>query len=435
MKNGLFLMLLLLLPVALSAQEDVILLYGKVTSEGKGVSYASLHLAGTSIGVSCNDGGLYELKLPVGHEMDTVIIRSIGYKQEKRLVRDLMKRGDVKLEEQFIVLQEVKVKGYRTASTLILAAVRRIKKNFHKDTTYSTFFYRDWRSLDGELFLLDEAVMRVKRAGYGAFSNKQGYAYCDYHREMETDYKDLLKHRLVVYDRRMLEKEVHKSLGVFEMLEYSDNAAFFDPVATPQASYMLAERFLVKHTFDPVREFEDNGELFYLVRSVGPSRVWKSLVNYEYVIRKKDLAIVRITSSQNAVTQQAPQDAWVNVYYNRMIIDDTSSWTYEVRDGHYTLTHYYNNKQFHLYSRNRGHDKDVQHWQLCVDWTMTDFSMEAPAPEGTAIAFHPQALPTAFGKSDNILSSFWENYNSILIDTLPLKMLEDKLKKRKEYQP
>ena len=55
------------------------MLKGRVTAGGRGVPYATVQLLGTSIGVSCNDAGEYTLKLPAGHEGDTVLVRSVGY--------------------------------------------------------------------------------------------------------------------------------------------------------------------------------------------------------------------------------------------------------------------------------------------------------------------------------------------------------------------
>ena len=62
------LILLMLLPALLWAQEGPLVLKGRVTAGGHGVPYATVQLLGTSIGVSCNDDGEYTLKLPAGHE-------------------------------------------------------------------------------------------------------------------------------------------------------------------------------------------------------------------------------------------------------------------------------------------------------------------------------------------------------------------------------
>ena len=105
--------MLLLLPLVALTQEPM-LLKGRVTSKGKGVPYATLQLKGTSIGTSCNDVGEYELRLPSGHEFDTVIVRSMGYVGRKITVARLQRSGDVRMESHAIELKAVNVTSYRS---------------------------------------------------------------------------------------------------------------------------------------------------------------------------------------------------------------------------------------------------------------------------------------------------------------------------------
>lgn len=412
------------------AQDDTLLvMHGRVTCEGRGVPYATLQLAGSSVGVSCNDAGEYEMKIPVGYEADTVVVRSVGYVPVRRTVAELLRRGNVKLHEHAVELREVNVQSYRKASQLLKSAVARIDSNYHLRTTYSTFFYRDWRTLDDELYLYDEAVMNIRRTGYLRFSDKRVYRFEKGVREMEGNDKRLLRHRLLVYDRHQLEHSLANRDGIDEMMGYDDNEALVDPVATPQATYMLAGRIMRYHKFEPIQEFEWDGELYYRVRSVGPGRLFNAKLHFEYLIRKRDLAIVRITSSQERIGQLAPQEAWVNTYFTWLTFDtDTSSWEYDVRDGRYTLTHYYNYRQFHLGSKGRGHDNEMQYWRQCIDWTLTDFSHAPDTTAGDELDVLPQTLSGAFGASD-YSRDYWGRYNSIPIDTLPLRLLEDKFRK------
>ena len=157
------------------------------------------------------------------------------------------------------------------------------------------------------------------------------------------------------------------------------------------------------------------------MRSVTPNKIY-----YEFTIRKSDLAIVRITSTKKNTKAPAPAEAWVNTYFNRLTIDvDTSSWTYDVRDGRYTLTHYYNNRSFRLSSSRQGYKDETQQWQECVDWTLTDFT-PGEINQQDIIAVKRQSIASAFGESD-YNTDFWGHYNSILIDTLPLRLLREKL--------
>lgn len=416
----------MLFPTVLWAQQEMIVLQGRVTSGGKGIPYATLQLVGTSIGVSCNDDGEYTLKFPIGHEGDTVLVRSVGYESVRLPVALLQRHPHVKLKVQEVQLQEVQVKSYREGNHLLKAAIKKVPENYHRKTTRSTFFYRDWRALDGELYLFDEAVMNVNRRGYAHFDNKRAFRFDPNMREMATDYKSILRHRLLVYDRRQLEQKVDDDEGVDDLLTFSENELFFDIVEVPNANFPLALRW---HYYEPVQEFVDNGEIYYLVRAKGVGRLRASTVCYEYTIRKSDLAIVRITSVQQPLSMAAPQDNWVNVYFNKLVYDaDSSSWTYDLRDGRYTLTHYYNNRRYHLISRFVS--KPEQHWQRCIEWTLTDFSTTPEAIPADTLAVKPQTIMGAFGESD-YRGDFWGQYNTVLIDTMPLQMLRVKLLKKR----
>ena len=414
--------LLMLLPVVGLAQEECLTVKGRVTSGGHGVPYATLQLVGTSIGVSCNDGGEYTLKVPAGHAGDTVLVRSVGYENARLPLAVLQRNGHVRLRVQEVQLQEVQVESYRMGNHLLKAAIEKIPDNYHHRMTRNTFFYRDWRALDDELYLFDEAVMDVTRRGYDRFNKKRSFLFDPNVRELSSNYKSILRHRLLVYDRRLLESKVHDSHGVDELLAFAENELFFDLIEVPKANFPMALRW---HYFEPVQEFSDNGIIYYLVRSRGVGRFAAATMCYEYIIRKSDLAIVRITSVQLPLSMPAPQEDWVGVHYNKLTYDsDSSSWTYDVREGRYTLTHYYNNRSYHLTSRLARYPE--QRWQRCVEWTLTDFSSVTDGPDADTLAVRPQTLIGAFGESD-YSTDYWGHYNSIPIDTLPLRLLIDKL--------
>ena len=165
------------------------------------------------------------------------------------------------------------------------------------------------------------------------------------------------------------------------------------------------------------------------MRSVGPSRRRKAQVRHEYTIRKRDMALVRLVTSQMPLHCQAPEDAWVNWYYTSMVMEaDSSVWTWEVRASRYTLTRYYNTKSYRLESHGRGRDGKVQRWQQCHDWVLTDFSINPVAIQEHPIEVQPQTLSGAFGRSD-YNSDFWGHYNAVPIDTIPLNLLKQKLTK------
>ncbi len=413
------------------AQGGITLLEGKVLSRGRPVPYATLQLAGTSTGVACNDNGEYTFKVPEGSLADTVVVHSVGYVPRRQTVADLLKNGTVRLKEQTVTLREVQVNSFRKPQHLIARAVDSIGKVFHQRNAVSTFFYRNWRAVDGELYLFDEAVMAVRRAGYSRYADKMAYMFATDRREMKSNYKTVLKHRLVVYDRDLVAEKCGDPDAVDNRMSYADNEEFYDPISTPMASMALSHGALARHKFEPIQEFVDNGEAFYRLRSVGPGRIAKTTLHYEYIVRKSDMAIISITETVDSLNMPVPTEPWINIKYDRLVIlADSSIWNYDVRDGRYTLTRYYNTQTLGLATGNRLHVEVGQRWQQCVDWRLTDFSTDADTLHGQTLAVKPQTLAGAFGASD-YNGDFWGQYNSIPIDIEPAWLLYNKFEKIK----
>lgn len=430
MRKVILILILLSAPTLLMGQTDYIYLKGAVKCKGKGVPYASLQLKGTSIGVSCNDAGEYLFKVPQAHADDTVEIRSVGYTPAEVTVAELRKKGNVELKTSAVTLREVKIKTFRSGKDLLQVALSKVAANYHKDTSHSTFYYRDWRAVNGELFLFDEAIIRLSRIGYSNFDDKKIFKFDYEKRELDDNYRMLLKHRLLVYDPMQLIRETGSRIGVSKMLEYSDNEQFFDPVYTPEATWLLADRWLKQYSYAPIMEFEDNGVRYYQVRAMKGRR------RIEYIIRRSDHAIVKITSiSTPSAAQRVPNQEWVNIMYNQIVHDvDSSIFTYEIRDGHYTLTRYYNNKVFRLVSHHRFETDKQQTWQFCKDWVLTDFSLKKPTDTvSDTLDMYARPLGWMFKASD-YTSDYWGKYNSIAVDTLPLRLLDEKLRKVYHYE-
>lgn len=423
-----FVLLLVALSGAMKAQE-VLVLKGRVVDGRNGVPYATLQLAGGTIGVCCNDQGDYELKVPPEHFGDSVLVRSVGYVSARFSVSDLQRRSRIRLRNQPIELKEVDVSRYRHGLDLMLDVLRSLDHNFRQDTTYSTFFYRDWRAVDDEIYLFDEAVMEVERSPYSQYAAKRSHNFKSPFREMETNYKTILRHRLLVSDRSLLKQKVGKEDGIDEMMQYADEELFYDPAAAPNASYGLSKEMLMRQTFKTLLEFDDGDEGYYLVRSTGMSRLSRE-TNYEYVVRKRGLALVRITSwVAKPIRKIAPEEAWVKPWFTHMTVEaDSTTWLYDERDGKLTLARYFYTTTLRLTSQGRGHDGEEQAWRHSVDWTLTSLSSLPAAIGGETLDSRPMALDRAFGQSD-FTPAFWGDYNTIPIDSYVVELLEKKLLK------
>ena len=236
MKKLISIALLMVIGMTLNAQ-NFITLQGRVTDSRtkKSVPYAAVAVQGTCVGTQANDQGEYKLKMESGEKTDTVVFSAIGYKRQTLSVEQLKQNGNVRLEPHALELREVQVTGYVTPQEIIAEAVRRIPENYHLDTTVGTWFQRDWRMLNGELYLFDESVVDMLRYGYAHDIAKRYYHFNDSIREMENNYKVVRKHRLLVYDSLAVRLAAGDMEEAFAPMDYSDNNVITDVVATPDA--------------------------------------------------------------------------------------------------------------------------------------------------------------------------------------------------------
>ena len=149
MKKGILLFCVLLLTTTTLHAQSHITLHGHITDSKtkKGVPYTAVAIQGTCVGKQSNNRGEYKLK--VTESANTIVFSAIGYKKQVISVKQLQKNGNVRLEPYALELREVQVTDYVSPRKIIAEAVRRIPENYHIDTTVGTWFYRDWRMLNG----------------------------------------------------------------------------------------------------------------------------------------------------------------------------------------------------------------------------------------------------------------------------------------------
>lgn len=423
------LILIALLMVAgnLTAQE-YITLQGHITDSRtrKPVPYAAVLLQGTNIGTQSNDKGEYRLKVENGkwHSDSKVLFSAMGYKRISVSVEQLQKKGDVRLEPHALELKEVTVTGYVTPQEIIAEAVRRIPQNYHTDTTIGTWFHRDWRMLNGELYLFDESVIDMLRYGYTHNTTKRYYHFTDERRELEDNYKVVRKHRLLVYDSlavRLAAGDMEKAMAP---MDYSDNNVITDIVSTPQANWATAARLIKKHKYDPIQEYTDaDGVDYWLLRAYGRTNSKNTMAWYTLRIRKDNFAIIDADFDLDSATSSLD-------YPN--LLQATTPWTkgdihrthtnehYELRGGRYTLTRYsYFFDATYYCHQHYGYElaDPEQHRVESREWILTDLQPgDTSFLRLNSVQGHKKKnLIDAFGTS-SYDEGFWEHYNTLPLD-------------------
>lgn len=432
------LILIALLMVAgnLTAQE-YITLQGHISDSRtrKPVPYAAVLLQGTNIGTQSNDKGEYRLKVENGkwHSDSKVLFSAMGYKRISVSVEQLQKKGDVRLEPHALELKEVTVTGYVTPQEIIAEAIRRIPQNYHTDTTIGTWFQRDYRLLNGDLYLFDESVIDMLRYGYVHDSTKRFYHFTDTIREMDDNYKVVRKHRLMVYDSLAVSLSAGDMEKAMAPMDYSDNNVISDVVSTPQANWLTAPRLIKSHKYDPIQEYTDaDGVEYWLLRAYGRNNSRKVRCHYTLRIRKDNFAIVEASSEIDPATASADypyilhsQQPWSKLSIHSITTDAR----YELRGDRYTLTRYsfFYDASYYCH-QHYGYElaDSVQHRVESREWILTDLQ----PGDSSFVRLNPvqgpkkQNLIDAFGAS-SYDDDFWGRYNTLPLDSTIREKLEE----------
>lgn len=431
----LILIALILTMGTLSAQEYVTL-KGRITDSRtrKAVPYAAVLLQGTNTGTQSNDAGEYKLKVENGKwkEGDMVLFSAMGYKRLAVSIDHLVRNGNVSLDPHALQLHEVEVTGYVTPQEIIAEAICRIPQNYHVDTTIGTWFQRDYRLLNGDLYLFDESVVDMLRYGYVHDSIKRFYHFTDTIRELDDNYKMVRKHRLLVCDSLAVALAAGDMKEAMAPMDYSDNNAISDVVATPQANWLTAARLIKNHKYDPIQEYTDaDGTEYWLLRAYGRNNGRKVKCHYTLRIRKDNFAIVEASSEIDPATASAdyPYILQTQKPWSKLTIHRTSTnERYELRGDRYTLTRYsfFYDATYYCH-RHFGYElaDSVQHRVESREWILTDLQ----PGDSSFVRLNPvqgprkQNLIDAFGAS-SYDEDFWGQYNTLPLDSAIREKLE-----------
>ena len=438
---------------SISAQEDYLTLRGRVTDRDtrEGLPAVTVYVAGQAIYTQTNNDGEYVLKVPAEHRDGSVVYALMGYLRDTVSVAKAQRKGDVALvSDGGRWLKEVTVTEYspKAAAQLLIDAVNRIPQNYQTDSVVGTWFYRDVRMMNDELFLFDEMVFDALRVGYDKhhalkkLNNRKGaYGLVElgYKRPIESNYTSIRHDRLLLCDTAYVKNQVSREVSG-DYIGYEENEVLYDPVEIPNTTTRLSLKRLEKakkrNNFHVTEMVDAEGHQYYVVTSRynssgGPFRGNGSV---RIVIAKGNLAITCIEETNyfamrpffplKKVFREAGVDSLArreHVVYN-----------YGLVEGKYTLT---------SYTRDEG----------------TDFYCNANSPKGAGLNSldnHRQCVLTnehkegsSFLKNNTIQppgsvlvpqrradhkqydEAFWQQYNFIPLEASIRQKLEKKLKK------
>ena len=435
------------------AQEDYLTLRGRVTDRDtrEGLPAVTVCVAGQAIYTQTNNDGEYVLKVPAEHRDGSVVYALMGYLRDTVSVAKAQRKADVALtSDGGRWLKEVTVTEYspKAAAQLLIDAVNRIPQNYQTDSVVGTWFYRDVRMLNGELFLFDEMVFDALRVGYDKhhtlkkLNNRKGaYGLVElgYKRPIESNYTSIRHDRLLLCDTAYVNKQVSREVSG-DYIGYEENEVLYDPVEIPNTTTRLSlnrlEKAKKRNKFQVSEMTDAEGHQYYVVTSRynssgGPFRGHETA---RIVIAKGSLAITCIEETDYFVMRPFFP---LKKVFKKAGVDSVARrehvvYNYGLVEGKYTLI---------SYTRDEG----------------TDFYCNANSPKGAGVNSmdnHCQCVLTSehkegssFLKNNTIQppgsvlvpqrradhkqydEAFWQQYNFIPLEASIRQKLEKKLKK------
>lgn len=427
MKKAISTTMALLVVFALSAKHIEIKGSIKDKATGERLPYVALQVMGTYVGTQSNADGHYVLKVADNRLSDTVVFSLMGYEKLHISISDLRKQRHVKLTPHNIELKEVTVKDFASPQSLLDEVLRRIPQNYHSTPTVSTFFFRNWSMANDSLYLFYESLTDVYRAGYGNFNKRLIYIGFSGKSNLKSNYKDILKHRLPVFDTSYLLSVVGSPSTMRGMMTYYDHAAIQDVVEFPNASYVFAKRKRKDYNYK-LEEFTDaEGKEFYLITMMSKS---KYSYTFTLVIDKTDLAVCKITYQYSGEYTNPDNfmQKIVSPFKSGVVHYDTREYVYKKIAGKYTLFSYRSAASSdNVCHMEYGYQNAMDHqsYKHSYVYQLVDFKKNDAdtLPNNVIKAVKPQLYSTLMsnGRYDE---SFFENYNFVPLEDECYKKLK-----------
>ena len=435
------------------AQEDYLTLRGRVTDRDtrEGLPAVTVYVAGQAIYTQTNNDGEYVLKVPAEHRDGSVVYALMGYLRDTLSIAMAQRKADVALaSDGGRWLKEVTVTEYspKAAAQLLIDAVNRIPQNYQTDSVVGTWFYRDVRMMNDELFLFDEMVFDALRVGYDKhhalkkLNNRKGaYGLVElgYKRPIESNYTSIRHDRLLLCDTAYVKNQVSREVSG-DYIGYEENEVLYDPVEIPNATTRLSLKRLEKakkHNKYQVSEMTDaEGHQYYVVTSRynGSGGPFRGHGSFRIVIAKGSLAITCIEETNyfamrpffplKKVFKKAGVDSLArreHVVYN-----------YGLVEGKYTLTSYTRDEGTDFYCnasspKGAGLNSMDNHCQCVLTGEHKEGSSflmnNTIQPPGSVQVHHRRADHKQYDEA------FWHQYNFIPLEASIRQKLEKKLKK------
>jgi hypothetical protein len=177
-------------PVIYCQQSDYI--RGKVidSKTSDPIPYAAVHLKNSQVGIYTNAEGDFRILNNPGFQSDSLIVTCIGFHRLSVTFSVLKTSGmnNLKLVPNIYVLNEVRINARKrrlNPVTLIVRALRNIKKNYPVEPFSYLSYYRDYQKDSTNYLNLNEAIIQTLDNGFAYSSDSNRYRLLDFKKNLD----------------------------------------------------------------------------------------------------------------------------------------------------------------------------------------------------------------------------------------------------------
>jgi len=201
---------------------------GRVLDQVSGapMPYASVGLPEKGRGISTNQDGFFQLRLPWGLIDENLRVSYMGYKSREIPLKLLQGNlVDIMMETDYISMQEVIIRYY-DPKAIIREALERREENYSQEPVYLLSFYREGVQRNNKFLNYSEAVFRMFKSPYNAPSASDQVMLLKARNITNIDRNDTLVLKLKAGVQSVIELDIMKNLPDFLDPEFIDEYEF-----------------------------------------------------------------------------------------------------------------------------------------------------------------------------------------------------------------
>lgn len=193
---------------------------------GAAMPFASVGIPERGLGISTNNDGYFQLKLPNELLDKDLHVSYLGYKSQALPLRLLLdNQVDIMMEADYISMQEVIIRYYDPRA-LIEQAIAKRHENYCDHPVYLLSFYREGVQRNEKYLSYSEAIFRVFKAPYNNQSAQDQVMLLKARNISNIDRSDTLVLKLKAGVQSALELDIMKQFPDFLDQEFIDDYEF-----------------------------------------------------------------------------------------------------------------------------------------------------------------------------------------------------------------